>query len=61
MLCPKRYAAPENSTGMNGLVFHLKNWRFTVGRARPTPGVSTESAIVVPTTFGRKSCITIHW
>ena len=61
MLCPKRYAAPENSTGMNGSLTQSKNSRSTVGGVVAVPGFSTVCAIALPTIRSRKSCTTIHW
>jgi hypothetical protein len=61
MLCPNRYAAPENSTGMNGSFVHVKNWRSTTGGVVAVPGCRTACAVACPTTRSRKSWTTIHW
>ena len=52
MLCPNRYAAPENSTGMYGL-----------GSARyePRPLRRMSSTSGWPTKFGRTWFTTSHW
>ena len=56
MLWPKRYAAPENSTGMNGPLRGSKNSSW----GSPAAG-STSAASSSPTIFGRKSRTTTHW
>ena len=59
MLCPKRYAAPENSTGMNGSLMPAR--RTGVPHDRRRAGRSTSASVVPDDRARRKSWTTIHW